>query len=275
MAYIPSEIYLKLKRAESKFNALKNSIEEWRSENELDLISELRPNRHGINLICNMDGISVPIENWRLDFGEIIYMLRSALDNLIFHCARRQVDPPSTPRSLYFPIFKDAQQFSKKAKATLSQLEPEISELVEKIQPYHREKPEIEGTPDFDPLVSLNILSNLDKHRMPVPFLVPPNEIAFNQTCEFYSDADAEANIPPNVIIHAEPLVHKKVVIEYITNCPVKQVSGNLHIKAKVVVEVNNTRRELFEILAQLIWYTGLIIAEFEKTLTKKSTRPA
>ena len=272
MPHIPSEIYAKLKRAESKFLALKKSIEEWCDTNELTLTSELRPKRHGLNLTCDMEGISIPIESWRLDFGEIIYTLRSALDNLIFHCARRYNDPPEKPRSLYFPIFTNPQQFSKTAKATISQLEIEISELIEKLQPYHRDKPDVEGAPEFDPLVSLNFLSNLDKHRMPIPFLVPPNEISFNQACQFYTEEDAKENIPPNVIIHVDPLEHGKTVMEYLTNCPIREVSGNFHIKARVAIEVNNHRRELFEIMAQLIWYTRLVVDEFEKTLTNSSS---
>ncbi len=273
MPHIPSEIHTKLERAESKFIALKNSVEEWCDANELTLVLELRPNRHGINLICEMEGMLIPIESWRLDFGEIIYTLRSALDNLIYFCASRHLDPPAKPRSLYFPIFTDPHQFAKTAKSTISQVEVEISELIEKIQPYHRGKPDVDGSPEFDPLVSLNFFSNLDKHRMPVPFLVPPNEISFNQTCQFYTEEEAKANIPPNVIIHADPLMHGNMVMEYITNCPLKEAAGNFQIKAGVAVEVNNHRRELFEVLSQLIGYTKLVIGEFEKTLTIKSTR--
>lgn len=273
MPHIPSEIYAKLNRADSKFLALKGSIEMWCNDNTLTLNSELRANRHGLNLVCNLRGVSIPLENWRLDFGEIIYTLRSALDNMIFYCAKRYLDPPAKPRSLYFPIFTDALGFSKAAKETISQLEPEISELVEKMQPFHREKPDVEGTPEFDPLVSLNFLSNLDKHRMPVPFLMPPKEITFNQACQFYTEADADANIPPNVIVHVDPLEHGKTVMEYITNCPIKKAAGELHIKASVAIDVNGIRRELFEVLAQLLWYTRLVIEEFEKNLTVKSTR--
>jgi len=271
MSHIPTEIYTKLDRADAKILNLKKSIDDWCDDNILTLDSKLRPQRQGLNLTCNMQNISVPIENWRLDFGEIIYTLRSTLDNLVFFFAKQHLDPPKKPRSIFFPIYTDENQFSKGANVIISQLPPEVSTLIEKIQPYHREKQNVEGAPEFDPLVSLNFLSNLDKHRMPIPFLVPPQEITFNQSCEFYSDTDAESNTPPNVIIHVDALVHEKLVMEYITNCPIKQAAGEFHIKAKVVIEVNNNNRELFEIMEQLTWYTRLIVVEFEKTLTKSS----
>lgn len=272
MQNIPTEIYTKLDRADAKFLNLKKSIEDWCNDNILTLKSELRPQRQGLNLTCNMQDLSVPIENWRLDFGELIYTLRSALDNLVFFCARQHLDPPKKPRSLFFQIFTDAEQFSKGANAIISQLSPEVSALVEKIQPYHREKPDVGGAPEYDPLVSLNFLSNLDKHRMPIPFLVPPQEIIFKQACQFYSDADAEANTPPNVIVHVDALVHGKTVMEYITNCPIKEAAGEFHIRARVAIDVNNYNRDFFEIMEQLTWYTRLIVEEFEKTLTSIST---
>lgn len=273
MGHIPSAIYTKLDRAASKSMALKNSIEEWNNQNAVTLESELRPERRGVNIKCNMQDLSVPIENWRLDFGEIIYTLRSALDNLIFYCASRHNDPPKSPRTLYFPIFAKSNEFEKRARNILSQLEPEVVELLEKIQPYHRKKPEVEGTPEIDPLVTLNFLSNLDKHRMPIPFLVPPQEISFQQCCHFYSDEDASANVPPNVIVHVDALTHGKIVMEYITNCPIEMAAGKFAIKAKVAIEVNGCTRDIFEIMQQLTWYSRLIVDEFEKTLTIKSTR--
>ena len=267
MSHIPSAIYTKLARADSKSLTLKKGIEDWCKDNEVTLESELRPERHGLNLKCNMQDLSIPIENWRLDFGEIIYTLRSALDNLIFFCAKQHLDPPKNPRNLYFPIFTDAKAFAKGANSIISQLAPEVSELVEKIQPYHREKPDVEGTPELDPLVTLNFLSNHDKHRMPIPFLVPPQEISFQNTCRFYSEEDADANIPPNVIIHVDPLTHGKTVMEYITNCPIELATGKFQIKAKVAIEVNSYHLDIFKILMQLTWYTRLVVEEFEKTL--------
>ena len=268
MFQIPTEIYAKLLRADDKSLAFRNSIDGWCNKNAVTLKSKLRSERHGLDLTCDMENLIVPIEKWRLDFGEIVYTLRSTLDNLIFFCAKQHLDPPNNPRNLYFPIFTDKQNFSERAKQIISQLEPIVSELVEKIQPYHRAKPEVEGTPEVDPLVTLNFLSNFDKHRMPIPFLVPPQEISFQQTCEFYSDEDASANIPPNVVIHVDALKHGKTVMEYITNCPIKVATGKFEIKAKVAIEVNGYTRDIFEVIEQLRWYSRIIVDEFEKTLT-------
>jgi hypothetical protein len=191
---------------------------------------------------------------------------------LIFFCAKRHLNPPKNPRNLYFPVCVDEKAFSEKAKNTLSQLEPTISVLVEKIQPYHRENPAVDGSPETDPLVILNFLSNLDKHRMPIPFLVPPKKISFQQSCQFYSDEDASNNTPPNVVVHADPLEHGKTVMEYITNCPIKEASGKFDLVAKIAVEIDGHTRDIFEVLMQLTWYSRLVVDEFEKTLTSQTS---
>ena len=265
---IPSTIYSKLDRADSKVLAFQNSISEWKRDNKVTLYAEFRPNKHGLNIKCDMEGLAAPLENWRVDFGEIIYTLRSTLDNLIFYCAKRHLDPPIEPRNLYFPIFTDEGEYKKRAVTTTSQLENNIRDLVEKIQPYHRHKVEVEGNPGIDPLVSLNFLSNFDKHRMPIPFLVPPNEISINHCFQFHSNEDASANVPPNVIVHTDPLIHEKTVLEFITNCPVKMASGNIQIAANVALEVNNQTRDIVEVVNQLAQYSRLVVQEFEKTLT-------
>lgn len=265
---IPPDIYAKLNRAEAKLLSLQSAIEEWRDLNKIRLEAELRPQRHGVNLKCHMQDIHAPLMDWKLEFGEIVYSLRSSLDNLVYYCATLKSSPPKKPRSLYFPIFSTEDSYRKSAKEITSQLQPAIAELIEKIQPYHRSKPEIEGTPDTDPLIFLSHLSNHDKHRFPIPILIPPREMSFKQQCQFYSDADAAANVPPNVIIHLDALVHGKNVMEYVTNCPIKEVSGEFQIKVNVAIELNGQPQEALLVVRQLVWYTKLVVSEFEKVLT-------
>lgn len=111
-------------------------------------------------------------------------------------------------------------------------------------------------------------MSNHDKHRMPVPFLLPPKEIGMNHTCEFYSDQEAAENVPPDVVVHVDPLSHGKKIIEHRTKHPVKSVSGKLDIVAHVAFNTHNGVRDLTESMNQLTWYTKLIIDEFAKEFT-------
>ena len=143
------------------------------------------------------------------------------------------------------------------------QLPADIADLLEKVQPYQRGKPDVEGSPEHDPLVLLNWISNEDKHRMLVPFLIPPKEIKFEQSCEFASEADAAANVPPDVVVHGGPLSHGAVLLEYRTKHPLTRVSGQFNITAHVEFKTPAGSRDISEAIRQLAWYTRLVVDGF------------
>lgn len=260
-------IFLKLDRANEKTAALSADIAAFCRDHPITLDAQLREGRLGIDLVCQMEGMIVPLKEWSVELGEIVYSLRSALDNLIYVCARIRADPPPRPRDLQFPIIQDSRQYLAAVRQIAPQLPDEIADLLEKVQPYHRSRPDVEGCPEQDPLVLLNWISNHDKHRMPVPFLVPPREIEFAQSCEFASKADAAANVPPDVVVHVGSLTHGATLLEYRTKHPVSKVSGNLKITAHVAIETHAGTREVSEAIGQLNWYTRLVVDEFAKRI--------
>lgn len=268
MAHL-DHIYLKLDRASARAVALVADITAFCDDHPIILDTQLREGRLGINLMCQMEGMTVPLMEWSLELGEIVYSLRSALDNLIYVCALIHSDPPSSPRSLQFPIFINANDYTNSVAVPkiVSQLSEDIANLLEKLQPYQRNRPDVEGNPEHDPLFLLNWISNHDKHRMPVPFLVPPKEIQFTQLCEFASEADATANVPPNVVVHLEPLSHGAILLEYRTKHPVKMVSGAYNMIAHVAFETHAGIREITDVIEQLTWYTRLVVDEFAKKI--------
>ncbi|MGV8898336.1 MAG: hypothetical protein ACOH2B_03700 [Burkholderiaceae bacterium] len=260
-------VFLKLDRANEKAATLAANISAFCCDHPITLDAQLREGRLGVNLVCQMEGMVVPLKEWSLELGEIVYSLRSALDNLIYVCAQIRADPPPRPRDLQFPIIQDSMQYNSAVRNIASQLPEDIADLLEKVQPYQRSKPDVEGSPEHDPLVLLNWISNHDKHRMPVPFLVPPSQIEFSQTCEFVSEADAAANVPPDVVVHAGPLSHGATLLEHRTKNPVTKVSGQFKITAHVAFETHAGTREVSEAIGQLAWYTRIIVDEFSKKI--------
>lgn len=260
-------VFFKLNRANDKASALSANIAAFCRDHPITLDAQLREGRLGVNLVCQMEGMIAPLKAWSLELGEIVYSLRSALDNLIYVCAQIRADPPPRPRDLQFPIVQDSGQYANAVKHIVPQLPESIADLLEKVQPYQRGKPDVEGSPEHDPLVLLNWISNHDKHRMPVPFFVPPKEIEFSQSCEFTSESDADANVPPDVVVHAGPLAHGAILLEYRTKHPVAKVSGQLNITAHVAFETPSGVREISEVVGQLTWYTRLVIDEFAKRI--------
>jgi hypothetical protein len=254
-------------RAKTKADNLTSNISTFCKNNPISLEAKLREGRLGVDLICQMDNLEVPLKEWSIELGEIVYSLRSSLDNLIYVCAQHHSDPPPNPRRLKFPIIQDTHQYPNEVRDITPQISPDISNLLMKIQPFQRSNPEVESAPEFDPLVLLNWISNHDKHRLPVPFLVAPKAISINQTCEFESEQDASKNVPPDVLVHAVPLSHGNKIIEYRTKHPVKRICGKMDITAHVAFNSSNGACDLSEAMNQLTWYTKLIIDEFSKEL--------
>lgn len=262
MSHLDS-VFLKLSRADEKAVALAANVVAFCRDHPIALDAQLREGQLGVNLVCQMEGMIVPLKEWSLELGEIVYSLRSALDNLIYVCAQIRADPPPCPRALQFPIIRDPGQWLTAVGPIAPQLPESIADLLEKVQPYHRSRPDVEGSPDHDPLVLLNWISKHDKHRMPVPFLVSPKAIEFAHSCEFASEADAAANVPPDVVLHAGPLSHGATLLEYRTKHPVTKGSGQFKITAHVEFETHAGTREISEAVGQLTWYTRLVVDEF------------
>lgn len=260
-------VFLKLDHASARAAALSNNISAFCKNHLIMLDAQYRDDRLGVNLVCQMEGMIVPLREWSVGLGEVVYSLRSALDNLIYACAQTVSNPPPCSKELQFPIIQDSRHYKNAVREIAPQLPVEIAELLEKVQPYQRSRSDVEGSPEHDPLVLLNWISNHDKHRMPVPFLVPPREIEFTQMCEFASEADADANVPPDVVVHAGPLSHGATLVEYRTKHPVTRISGQFKITAHVVFETHFGTREVSEAIGQLTWYTRLVIDEFSKKI--------
>lgn len=260
-------VLLKMNRASERAEALSTNVAAFCRHHPITVDAQLREGRLGINLVCQMEGMIVPLKEWSLELGEIVYSLRSALDNLIYVCALSYADPPRRPRDLQFPIIQDVGLYANAVRNIAPQLPADIADLLEKVQPYQRRRPDVEGSPEHDPLVLLNWISNHDKHRMPVPFLIPPKEIEFAQSCEFGSDADAAANVPPDVVVHAGPLSHGMTLLEYRTKHPVSKVAGQFTIIAHVAFETHVGTREISDAISQLSWYTRLVVDEFAKRI--------
>jgi len=92
--------------------------------------------------------------------GDILFNLRSALDQLAFALCPTAGLPQRTIRSIYFPIFDSSAKYI----ATLTEVKrlakPEAVKVLDRIQPY-------KGG-DGESLWTLNELNIVDKHRLPV-----------------------------------------------------------------------------------------------------------
>lgn len=91
--------------------------------------------------------------------GDVLFNLRSALDNLVCGLVRKQ-NPRSSCSSRQFPICDESDKFLQQ-RDMLKGVPDEAVYVIRELQPYHRPA----STRDDDPLLILNRLSNRDKHR--------------------------------------------------------------------------------------------------------------
>ncbi|WP_323945446.1 hypothetical protein [Aeromonas caviae] len=258
-------VLIKWSKANDDAHSLLSEINKFCDEHPINLIPTPRDGRLGVNFAYDMKDYAIPLKRWSIDLGGIIYSLRSALDNLIFVCAQQHFNPPKKPGKLQFPIFDNELDFEARATQTILQLPEKIATLLKQIQPFQRQYEE--GVPSTDPLILLNWMSNHDKHRMPIPFLVPPNQINLSSTCQFETEDDAKANIHPDITVHIDPIEHGNLFIEYKTKHPVVMIEGTVKIIAKVQFKTPFGNMVLADAIKKMIYYCALVINNFALAL--------
>jgi len=258
-------ILLKLDRAENQALVFCKLVSDWCSKNPVKTQCLLREKRLGFKIVIDEFDEPAPLENFGFHFGEFIHNLRSLLDNLVFALASIETVTPRKPDSLFFPIVKDQNNFfnNKRIIKCLKQLPSEVAELITKIQPFQRNDPNVQGKPEQDPLVLLQWFNNNDKHRVPVITLVAPKEIAPTFAVEFYSDQDADLNVPPDITIWADQYKPGTVILEQRTNCPIKSVAGRLECKVVLSIKTINELNPVDKVVVYLLNYVKLVVNEF------------
>lgn len=257
-------VELKFGRAKSQIESLDKEIAEWLSHLPKSPICKLREGRLGYQVIMPEYSVPPPLEHWGLLFGECIHNIRSALDNLAFALARLHLDPPARPNKIQFPIYQDEARFDNNGRCDINQLPPAAALMIEQLQPFQRNRPDDPGTPASDPLMLLSWLNNTDKHRVPTVVLLNATEWSHHLTMKFHSDADADANTPPDVTIWNGPINSGVVLYEWRTNCPIEYVEGEVAMTAVVCFQGEAGPVPLIDTLTKLHQYTAVLAYQFQ-----------
>jgi hypothetical protein len=97
----------------------------------------------------------VPIE-YSIRLGEILYNLRSSLDQLIWQLVHANYKAPSHRNE--FPIFDDESRFNNTMKTKLAGVSQQSLTKIKKMQPFSKDN-------QWSALKTLHSLCNIDKHR--------------------------------------------------------------------------------------------------------------
>jgi len=92
--------------------------------------------------------------------GDVVFNLRSALDNLVCGLIRKK-DSTAPCKKSQFPICVSTDRWEKDSEKWLKGVEPDAQKIIKGLQPCFKDY----GKPEDDPLAVLNTLGNMDKHR--------------------------------------------------------------------------------------------------------------
>jgi hypothetical protein len=158
----------KMVRAHENIEALNREINDWFSTIKINIILKTTPDQSLPWLVIYASDYIPPVRLSVL-VGECVHNMRSAVDNLICGLART-LKPTCKCRDLAFPLSRDLEDWNEKSEKALKGIAPEAKEIIKNLQPWS-------DTVIPNPLLILNKLSNIDKHRA-CNFTLPHNSNA-------------------------------------------------------------------------------------------------
>ena len=193
-------INAKIQRAQDEIERLAKDIADSCEAQRALFSEELRPDVGDKIWVFRGETPIVPIE-YSVRLGEIIYNLRSALDQLVWQLVHANYKTPG--RHNEFPIFEDESRFNEAVKSKLKGVSQESSDKIKEMQPFCEND-------EWDALKTLHSLCNTDKHRS----VIFPHYMLDRCSVRFFERGDP--TIKPLVRFHsADERVLKKDMIAY------------------------------------------------------------
>lgn len=145
----------KIQRAQDEIERLSKDVAASCEAQRVLFSEELRPDVGDKIWVFRGETPIVPIE-YSVRLGEIIYNLRSALDQLIWQLVHANYKTPG--RHNEFPILEDESRFNNAVKSKLKGVSQESSDKIREMQPFCKND-------EWSALKTLHALCNIDKHR--------------------------------------------------------------------------------------------------------------
>lgn len=145
----------KLQRAQDEIERLAKDIADSCEAQRSLFSEELCPDVGDKIWVFRGETPIVPIE-YSVRLGEVVYNLRSALDQLVWQLVHANYKTPG--RHNEFPILDNESRFNDVANSKLKGVSQESSDKIKEMQPFRENE-------EWDALKTLHSLCNTDKHR--------------------------------------------------------------------------------------------------------------
>lgn len=202
------------------------------------------------------------LSSFPLQFGEILYQLRAALDSCVYDCAILQTgqDPPPNERDLQFPICTTPKSFNN-CHGQISPLSNDLRVFIESIQPYHT-APAKEA--EMGRILGiLNDWARIDRHRtLPIIGAFPSNVVA-------------QLGLPPDMALEWSSTDDRRL-LEHESQFASFKISGyrpdaqielNLAIRLEIALDRVGGVEIITKAPAAMIAIVEEVIREFERIL--------
>lgn len=232
----------KIARAQQHRHDLVGRIAAWAGTSSPHFDASIADDRLSYEVRVRMRH-SPPLEEWSLILGDALHNLRSALDVLVWSLAETETLSDGKQRRVMWPVVVNPEKWADAASSSLASVPAEVVDRIGQCQPFNR--PETER--DHDGLLLLHKLDIIDKHRLSLSARVQPTRAAIKHSVEFYDEAAAARNVPPDVppdvTIVGEALVDGATVMRGHTVDPIKKIKGvfNLSFQTGLFIDDNFT----------------------------------
>lgn len=204
-----------------------------------------------------------PKVRWGVLIGDVLHDVRSALDHLAWQLALLNGPPPEHTA---FPIFRDPclyAETTRKGKPTrrsglrkVEGLAPFAQAAVEVCQPY---RDPIE--PDKNPLWTLHVLNNADKHRVVQPMLMQTNQLAV----PFRPLTPAPAN-SISVALNHDPLEDEPAFARITSTDAVLEAGDDYDVTVEPMIDVGDVARiNASALMGLIVNYVDPMLGEFDR----------
>lgn len=209
-----------------------------------------------------------PLFEWSLIAGDCFHALRTSLDACVWELAHLNGTSPPKPNLLQFPILEDGGSWEKAKRERLQTVPDEIAARIQILQPFNRPPEEV----GRDPLICLNRLDIVDKHRSSIGVSIKGARIKGGLRVGWVDPGAAERNLPPRLTYYTPEITDGAVVMELLSQDPIASVQGGCEIGFQFTVETPTGRQELFGLAGTLIQYIQQVHVGLLGGFVKKDT---
>ena len=209
-----------------------------------------------------------PLFEWSLILGDCFHALRGSLDACVWELAHLNGARPSRPHLLQFPILEDEAKWGKAKRDRLQTVPDEVADRIRALQPFSRPSHEISQ----DPLLCLNWLDVLDKHRSNINVSINCDLINTKLSVSWDAPGAAERNTPPRVIYYTPELVDDAVLMEFTSQDPIAKTQGGCSFQFVFTAETPTGRQDLFTLANNMIQYVKQVHDSLLGGLVKADT---